>query len=76
MPASARLDGFDISDQQFPRENIYGDNVTLSTLDIFKPLPSHLLAKYDVVHIRYFMGIATNDSVQVAVDNLNAMLSK
>ena len=75
MPASARLDGFDISDQQFPRENIYGDNVSLSTLDIFKPLPRHLLAKYDVVHIRYFMGIAVNDSVQIAMDNLNAMLS-
>ncbi|KAK0509510.1 hypothetical protein JMJ35_007904 [Cladonia borealis] len=74
MPASARLDGFDISDQQFPRENIYGDNVSLSTLDIFKPLPRHVLAKYDVVHIRYFMGIAVNDSVQIAMDNLNAML--
>lgn len=74
MPASARLDGFDISDQQFPCENMYGDNVSLSTLDIFKPLPRHLLAKYDVVHIRYFMGIAVNDSVQIAMDNLNAML--
>ncbi len=76
MPASARLDGFDISDKQFPRKNIYGDNVSLSTLDIFKPLPRHLLAKYDVVHLRYFMAIATNESVQVAMDNLNAMLSK
>ena len=76
MPASARLDGFDISNAQFPRENLYGDNVSLSTLDIFKPLPKHLLGKYDVVHIRYFMGIATNDSVEVAIDNLKAMLSK
>ncbi len=76
MPISARLDGFDISDKQFPRENIYGENVSLSTLDIFKPLPRHLLAKYDVVHLRYFMAIATNESVQVAMDNLNAMLSE
>ena len=76
MPASARLDGFDISDKQFPQENIYGANVSLSTLDIFKPLPKHLLGKYDVVHIRYFMAIATNESVQVAMDNLKALLSK
>ena len=76
MPLSARLDGYDISDKQFPGADLYGDNVSLSTLDIFKPLPKHLLGKYDVVHIRYFMAIATNASVQIAVDNLNAMLSK
>ena len=75
MPSSARLDGFDISDQQFPQGKCYGENVSLSKLDIFKPIPEHLRGKYDIVHLRYFMAIATDESMQITVDNLNAMLS-
>ncbi|KAL2042789.1 hypothetical protein N7G274_004548 [Stereocaulon virgatum] len=74
MPSTARLDGFDISDEQFPKGDPYGENVSLSKLDVFQPIPEHLRSKYDVIHLRYFMGVATDDSMQVAVDNLNAML--
>ena len=76
MPSTVRLDGFDISDEQFPKGDPYGENVSLSKLDIFQPVPEYLRGKYDVVHLRYFMGVATDESMQVAVDNLNAMLSK
>ena len=76
LPGSAQLDGFDISDAQFPPKSWYPENVSLSKLDIFKPLPEELKGKYDVVHLRYFMTIAKDHTVQTVVDNLNAMLSE
>ena len=76
FPASVHLDGFDISDQQYPPASWYGENVSLSILDIFKPLPENLKGKYDVVHLRFFMTVASDDTIQIAVDNLTSMLSK
>lgn len=72
----AHIDGFDISDEQYPPENWYGPNVSLSKLDIFKPLPEELKRKYDVVHLRFFMTIASDDNVHIVVKNLKAMLSE
>ena len=72
----AYIDGFDISDEQFPPENWYGPNASLSKLDIFKPLPQELREKYDAVHLRFFMSIATDENVQVVVNNLKGMLSE
>ena len=73
---NARIDGFDISDEQYPPENWYGPNVTLSKLDIFQPLPEELKGKYDVVHLRFFMAVTVDDNVQVVIKNLKDMLSK
>ena len=72
----ARIDGFDISDEQYPPEKWYGPNVALSKLDIFKPLPEELKGKYDVVHLRFFMAVAVDDNVQIVIRNLKDMLSK
>ncbi|KAL6722287.1 hypothetical protein ACLMJK_001394 [Lecanora helva] len=74
LSRSAHLDGFDISPAQFPPSSWYGDNVSLSTLDIFKPLPEGLKGGYDVVHLRYFMTIARDDTIRVVLENLRGML--
>ena len=50
--------------------------MSLSKLDIFKPLPEELRERYDAVHLRFFMTVASDDNVQVVVDNLKSMLSK
>lgn len=50
--------------------------MSLSKLDIFKPLPKELKGKYDVVHLRFFMTVASDDNVQVVLNNLKAMLSE
>ena len=73
---NARIHGFDISDEQYPPENWYGPNVTLSKLDIFQPLPEELKGKYDVVHLRFFMAVAVDDNVKIVIENLKEMLSK
>ena len=50
--------------------------MSLFKLDIFKPLPKELKGKYDVVHLRFFMTVASDDNVQVVLNNLKAMLSE
>lgn len=50
--------------------------MSLSKLDIFEPLPQELRGKYDVVHLRFFMTIASDDNVQIVINNLKGMLSE
>ena len=72
----AHVDGFDISDEQYPPESWYGPKVSLSKLDIFKRLPERLKGKYDMVHLRFFMTIAGDDNIRVVIRNLKDMLSE
>ncbi|KAI4187442.1 MAG: hypothetical protein L6R41_002821 [Letrouitia leprolyta] len=74
LPSSAILEGFDVSDEQYPPTEWYGENVSLSKFDIFEPLPAGLVGKFDVVHLRFFMTVATDDNLQAVIDNLTAML--
>lgn len=50
--------------------------MSLSRLDIFKPLPTEVIEKYDVVHLRFFMAVASDDNVRIAINNLKGMLSE
>ena len=72
----ALIDGFDISDLNFSPEEWYGPNVSLSKLDIFKPLPEQLKGKYDVVHLRFFMTVISDDNMHIVMKNLKEMLSE
>ncbi|KAK0506831.1 hypothetical protein JMJ35_010744 [Cladonia borealis] len=74
LPSSTQFDGYDISDLQYPSVSWYGPNTTLSKLDIFKPLLEELKEKYDVVHLRFFMTVASDDNVDVVIENLKGML--
>lgn len=43
-----KLDGFDVTHEQYPPAEWYGKNVRLEKLDIFKPVPKELRGRYDV----------------------------
>lgn len=75
MSASTQLDGFDISADQFPDKGWLPKNVTLNTLDSLAPLPEHLVAKYDVVHIGLVVMIIKNENPTPLLKNVMAMLS-
>ncbi|UKZ82806.1 hypothetical protein TrVFT333_010604 [Trichoderma virens FT-333] len=53
VPPTVQLDGFDISDEQFPHKSNVPDNVNFRITDALSKVPDDLLGKYDVVHIRY-----------------------
>ncbi|KAJ5150915.1 uncharacterized protein N7482_010167 [Penicillium canariense] len=61
LPESVQLDGFDLSEEQFPARYIWPANVTFDKLDAFGDVPDHLANKYDVVHLRFWCCIVRNN---------------
>ncbi|CAG8107765.1 unnamed protein product [Penicillium nalgiovense] len=61
LPQSVQLDGFDLSEEQFPHQDIWPVNITFNKLDAFGDVPDHLANKYDVVHLRLWSGIVRNN---------------
>jgi hypothetical protein len=54
LPKTVQLDGYDVSDSQYPAQAVLADNVSLSVLDAFGDVPPHLAGTYDVVHLRFW----------------------
>lgn len=71
----ARLDGYDISEEQFPRHKL-PPNVKLSILDAVGLIPEELVAAYDVVHISLFVMLVRNENPAPILRNLILMLSE
>ncbi len=72
---SARLDGYDISNAQFPPTTWIPANTTLTCLDILKPVPEFLRGKYDIVHVGLVVLVVEKDDPFPILDNLLALLS-
>lgn len=54
LPQTIWLDGYDLSDGQFPHKSALPANVSLNTMDAFGDVPPELVGKYDVVHLRFW----------------------
>ena len=59
LPSSFQLNGFDISSKQYPAA--LPKNVTLHIADALQNPPSESIGEYDVVHIRLFMGVISDN---------------
>ncbi|KAL7940783.1 S-adenosyl-L-methionine-dependent methyltransferase [Trichoderma barbatum] len=53
VPSTVQLDGFDISDEQFPHKSNVPENVNFRITDALSKVPDDLVGQYDVVHIRF-----------------------
>ncbi|KAK0744967.1 S-adenosyl-L-methionine-dependent methyltransferase [Apiosordaria backusii] len=74
LPASARIDGFDIDLTQCPPKEWLPPNVSVHNLDCLATLPDHLLGKYDIVHIQLFhLAVHNNDPAPI-IQNLVKLL--
>ncbi|KAK0672538.1 S-adenosyl-L-methionine-dependent methyltransferase [Cercophora samala] len=74
LPASARIDGFDIDLTQCPPQEWLPSNVSVHNLDCLAPLPDHLLGKYDIVHVQLFhLAVHNNDPAPI-IQNLVKLL--
>ncbi|MCJ1457254.1 hypothetical protein MMC28_007621 [Mycoblastus sanguinarius] len=58
---SAQLDGFDISEDQYPNKAWLPAHITLRQLDITKPIPPDLEGLYDLVHVQLFLCVVQKD---------------
>ena len=74
-PSSARLDGFDISDDQFPHPSSLPKNVTMHKLDATTTPPEALCGTYDVVHVRLLMSIINDDDPSPVLNHCLKLLS-
>jgi len=72
---SAQLDGFDVSKDQFPSKAWLPSQISLSELDITKPIPSSLEGKYDVIHVQLFLCVVQKDGPRIILKELTKMLS-
>ena len=72
---SATVEGFDISKEQFPSSTWLPAQISMNELDIFQPIPSHLEAKFDVVNVRFFICVVTQQILATVLKELCKMLS-
>ncbi|KJZ77765.1 hypothetical protein HIM_02942 [Hirsutella minnesotensis 3608] len=74
VPESVQLDGYDISDKQFPQGQLLPPNVSLGLLDSFQDPPPELRGRYDVVHLRAFVVVLRKRDVNLVISNAMKML--
>ena len=76
LPGSTQLDGFDLDLSQFPPREWLPSNVEMRKLDAFATLPSDLVGKSDIVHLRLFIVLVKHNDPVPLLRNLIGMLSK
>ncbi|KAA8647039.1 uncharacterized protein ATNIH1004_005722 [Aspergillus tanneri] len=74
LPSTVQLDGFDITDAQFPPKQWLPTNVRLEKWNIHESVPEYLLGQYDVVNIRYFALVVRKDNLSRLLRNLISLL--
>ena len=75
VPKTWTLEGFDVSDLQYPAAEYLPGNVSLRVWDAFGDLPEEMRGRFDVVHVRAFCTVVKNGDPSVLIKNLMAILS-
>lgn len=75
LPSDAILHGLDVDISMAINHAWAPSRVTFETLDIFQPIPQHLLGQYDVVNVRLFAFVVKNNDPSAIVQKLASMLS-
>lgn len=70
-----QVDGFDISDDQYPLAAWTPSNVGLYEHDAFQPFPLEFQGKYDIVDLRFSMTLLTGENLHTMLPNVMALLS-
>ena len=76
LPASVKLDGLDISFDQYPPKEWLPSNISFITQDILAEPPPSLVAKYDIIHVQLFITILRDGNPVSMLQNLMKMLSE
>jgi SAM-dependent methyltransferase len=74
LPATCRLDGFDISDVQYPSPEALPANVSLALQNAKQAFPAALKGKYGLVHLRLLMSAMEKDDWEVVAANAVRLL--
>ncbi|KAI1287224.1 S-adenosyl-L-methionine-dependent methyltransferase [Xylaria venustula] len=74
LPATTRLDGFDISLSATPPLEWLPSNVTFQKWDVREDVPEEMLARYDIVHIRLLSFVLRDDEVPRILEKVVKMI--
>ena len=74
LPETTQLDGFDISDDQFPE--YLPSNVKLYEQDAFEEPPKKFQGQYDIVHLRLFISSIFKGKPEPVIEHCFKLLSK
>ncbi|MCJ1225629.1 hypothetical protein MMC12_002278 [Toensbergia leucococca] len=75
LPASAQLEGLDISLDQTPPTSWLPPNVSFHHFNIFHEIPEDLVEQYDIVHVRLLILVVQNNSPVPVLRQLLKLLS-
>jgi hypothetical protein len=71
-----QLDGFDISDEQFPHKSNVPSNIKFQIMDALSKVPDEFVEKYDVVHMRFFACVIRGGNTAPLIQHAIQLLSK
>jgi hypothetical protein len=71
---TAQLDGFDIDLSQAPHPHWLPSNVKLRQWNLFEDVPSDLIGKYDLVHLRLLVLVLSGVDTKPVLQNLLKLL--
>ncbi|KAE8343476.1 hypothetical protein BDV24DRAFT_161522 [Aspergillus arachidicola] len=74
LPPPTQLDGFDISDEQFPLKEQCPSNLRFGIMDSFVDPPTSLVVQYDVVHLRMWTSNFRNRDSGVIIHHVMELL--
>ncbi|KAH0339621.1 hypothetical protein KCU81_g7226, partial [Aureobasidium melanogenum] len=69
---AAKYEGLDISSSQFPQNS--PDGITFSTFNLLEPVPKHMQATFDVIHLRLLILGLPRNTWKTACENIFALL--
>ncbi|KAJ6013220.1 hypothetical protein N7540_007811 [Penicillium herquei] len=74
VPEGAQLDGFDLSEEQFPHKSTWPANINFRTVDAFGEVPRDLVHRYDVVHLRFWCCVVRNNDPSALIRHAKMLL--
>ena len=75
LPASARLQGLDISLNQIPPSGWLPPHVSFRNFNVFEKVPEGLVEKFDVVHVRHLILVVKENNPLPVLRQLLKLLS-
>lgn len=75
IPETCKLEGWDISGDQFPSKATLPENISFGTFDATAVLEEHMVERYDAVHVGLLALVVRNGDPGSWLDNLGKMLS-
>ncbi|KAF7924890.1 hypothetical protein EAE99_006367 [Botrytis elliptica] len=74
LPETVRIDGFDISDAQYPAPGFRPKNVHLYVHDGFEEYPAEFLGQYDIVNARFWLCIINDPDAKPLLQKLLSLV--